>query len=431
MLFKKLLLKSNKKFFILFFLIILFLFSTAFLTFLLLQKPKPYKIKALPSQVPSCAGKTTISCWGECEGKDEYEVCCTSQNAQGQCQAWCNKGLIRADSPNCGGGGTTPTDCTGAQNTCCGGQRYMPDGSIGPQPWCHSDDYEYTCNCPNQSGYYSPCQTGKRCGAYSETNGQCEKSDCSVHRDPCPPGNVACADDISCNSDCPSVRKQYDVCRGRITGGNCQPCEGSCQEQLNKINRGENCDISCNCVEELKGSLDSQKYHQLAGSCAYAGGYGCPNTANYPCSNIQSDVVAWGTHGDWAYICHSMWEDGRDWWDCQNVPLPPEETPTPTQILTPTPTETPTPTLTPSPTEMATPTPTGTPSPTPTGTITPQPTATPTLTPTPTEIILTQETPSPTSTLPPSVQPTIYQTGRSSIVYFLIPLAIIFLGLIL
>lgn len=154
----------------------------------------------------------------------------------------------------------------------------------------------------------------------------------------------------------------------------------------------------------------------------------------------------------------------------------PTPTQTPTPTLTPTPTQTPTPTRTPTPTPTLTPTPTFTltPSPTPNSgstvsfrlrvspsltltptpsptrltqrntspTPTPQPTfsPSPTLTPSPTEIIVARifQTPTPTQSTQefrpitsPTSRPTIQQAGRSNVLIFLVPLAIIILGLLL
>jgi hypothetical protein len=112
------------------------------------------------------------------------------------------------------------------------------------------------------------------------------------------------------------------------------------------------------------------------------------------------------------------------------------KTPTPTATKTPTPTITPTGTLTPTATPTVTPTgtltPTNTPTLTPTGTQTP--TDTPTLTPTnvpgvptatPTEIILAQVSPTPTTVAK------LLQTGMIKSFIYMIPTAIILLGLIL
>lgn len=309
--------------------------------------------------------------------------------------------------------------CQNAQNTCCGGQRYMGQAGVtGPQPWCHSDEYEYTCNCnPIPTGFYSPCGTGNLCGMFSSTNGQCEKTDCTVQRDPCPPGNASCPDDISCNADCSTVRKQFDVCRGTVTHNNCQGCQGNCEDQYrNRNNPVSNCDITCDCVEELRRNgtiIDDNEYLNLAGSCMYHHERnGCPDITNYPCSNIQIDVVA-EDNDSWVYLCHSIWQDGRSWEQCQV---------TPTLTITPTltPTKTPTPTHTPVPTN----TPTGTPPPTLTSTNTPSPTEIIIAAVSPTEEQTTIQTRQQTTITPP-------QAGTAPYLWLFAILIPLIIGLIL
>lgn len=110
----------------------------------------------------------------------------------------------------------------------------------------------------------------------------------------------------------------------------------------------------------------------------------------------------------------------------------PTRTPTPTQTITPTATVTPTTTPTETPTITPTETPTMTPTETPTGTVTPQPTntATPTATatPTPTEIILVNNSPIPDTPTPTEVS--IPSAGKTSLLIYLIPVAIIIFSLL-
>jgi len=147
--------------------ILFLLVSIPAAVFLVKQRQEIRKMAA-PSQVPSCGNTPTIRCWGECEGCDEWEVCCTHET-NNQCDAWCNNGVKRHNSPNCGSGCGQPPTPTSAPQPQCPGEGASCQGLTGTH--CNTESCcEHTC----QGGNWGPgTYCGSACLTHPDCRGRC------------------------------------------------------------------------------------------------------------------------------------------------------------------------------------------------------------------------------------------------------------------
>ncbi|MGB9707657.1 MAG: hypothetical protein ACPL1D_02810, partial [Microgenomates group bacterium] len=147
----------------------------------LVKQRQEIRKMAAPSQVPPCGDTPTIRCWGECEGCNEWEVCCTHETG-GQCDAWCNKGITRQDSPNCGancgggggGGGAPQPQCPGAGTSCQGWSGTHCNTESCCEHTCVNDIWSAGTFCGQKCREHPDC--AYRCGAIptgAPTGGDC------------------------------------------------------------------------------------------------------------------------------------------------------------------------------------------------------------------------------------------------------------------
>lgn len=241
--------------------------------FLVKQRQEVRKMAA-PEDVPSCSGQTKIRCWGECQPGTckEYEVCCTHETG-GQCDAWCNNGLVNGNSSRCGGdcggepsgercsdaGGVcvADSDCKQAyglaipeggwsdcSQTCCD-----QDGVITP-PEPPSDDCGYLCSQVTDCGvgpHQSFCHPSEDCRCVCNPEGNWNLSnpwcDADTHQYYCKGGqrkedsegelsdsNLQCAGDIPADSCKPrktfsgATTTDYDCKKGKSASVTLEAC---------------------------------------------------------------------------------------------------------------------------------------------------------------------------------------------------------------
>lgn len=296
---------------------------------------------------------------------------------------------------------------------------------------------------------------------YSQEGGYCQFSQCGTPLPTPTPGQCNCAGGtfgINFVANRPLTNNESISCQvessGQCTCGG-SPCTGAFRNGSCTISPGSNncwvSNLDCSCnpfTYTCQGSVSISG--QFTGSDVINGGSRQINLTlteiqptTIPTSPPQPTAPPTSTPTPLPLATNTPTPSSTP----TSTPTPtisPTQTPTPIKTPTstptssqPTPTQTPSPGITasPTPTPSATPTPTLNPTSTPTST--PLPTATPTQVrtqnqPSPTEVILVQEEKSISSvTSPIQRSPTLYQAGRSKLLYILLPLVVIFIGLIL
>jgi hypothetical protein len=225
--------------------------------------------------------------WNECcaDGLSK-SVTCTGVGSDGCCNSWdtgdCDQVDSACDYDDDGGGGDDGggDSCDGATNTCCDGDRYMSDGSIGPEPWCGtigSETIDGPCNCDGSTLSCTPCGDGTVCQGGS-----------------CVPGTSSCTVDGSCSRfDC------NNVC---TIGGSPVDCQTTCGIWIGHD--------ACNGETGGCSSADTDHYNaELSnkGSMQYSEDYWC-TTQQMDTSSGGGEyaVVYIGDGGAWC----ANWFDG-------------------------------------------------------------------------------------------------------------------------
>jgi len=291
--------------------LIIILFSTFVLASalvaarILVEKGQDIRKKAA-----DCGGLTGTHC--NCDDCHDY-TCDESTGSwvdKGHCGSKCKS--HPCCSSECGGGGGGGGGITEA--CVCGGWH---------EGWCDAnackDHPNDCCGGACMSGLVQ-CHTLGRCQRPDENcpgGTDCDPSkDCTFSCSGTPSRGQA-----SCNQDCNASTRAFDVCRGKLTSGNCQKCK-DCGS-----NDPPGCDNACDCCDP--GKIDD--LHDPCWSTCYEKGPGYdynkgndPEIPFYNCRNTQSDVVVEGQH-----VWNCTWEDGKNWWECFPTPTPPTPTPTP------------------------------------------------------------------------------------------------------
>jgi hypothetical protein len=174
--------------------------------------------------------------------------------------------------------------------------------------------------CGERGSYY--CCNGLECcagGCHKSDSPECQSWDDDCNKDKCnfdcdgkkPTFNICEGGGDNC-CDCDIKRRAIDICRGKLTHGNCQKCK-ECKVDAN-------CDLGCHCCEgkPLDDPCWGSCYEKGVGYDPQANDYpNAPyNDGTYNCRNTQWDVIMGGMHHVW----NCTWEDGRTWWECEDVP---------------------------------------------------------------------------------------------------------------
>jgi len=270
----------------------------------------------------------TLSQEDKTVGKDE--------SGAGGCGTSCPEGFT-GDASACYCGHQQVEGACCKSNPCPDGQEYCDGGTCPDGHVYHEGCSSQSCGdratsaCEGHQGEPGPCAGEGSCNVgecctgitHNYSDSRCGTSSYSKCN-----GTPSCSD-----SDCTPVGWHTEVCRGKLSEGcYCRGCgKGSDRNDITEFLNGGHCNVSCGALPFMlentgEGKLYTQEqYAQVEATCyiVWKSGKIDPKQVvdpQYaPCIKAQMDAFGDGN----SYICHTLWEGGKSWDECQKQPEQP------------------------------------------------------------------------------------------------------------